>query len=85
MKTKDVAALDQVLWCLQNNMPVDSELLDDFRCAVINCRAALEKQKRHYQDHAQYYREKTREWAQNNPEKVRKYQKDYDRQRRKKR
>jgi len=77
MKTKDVDTLNQVLLCLQEQSPIESDLLEDFSAAVSNCTMALEKQKQRYQDNALYHRQKTREWVKNHPERVRKHQQEY--------
>lgn len=77
MKTKDVVILNQVLQCLQENRPIEQELLDDFSVAVCNCTMVLDKQKSRYQEKAPYHRQKTKEWVKSNPEKVRKYREAY--------
>ena len=77
MKQADVETINAVYYCLKSDVPIDDELIKKFGDAVNNFNEIINKQKQKYNDNADYYRQRTKQWRIDNKEKNAEYQKEY--------
>ena len=78
MKDSEVITLARVAEALEEYLPVkEYELYNDYLSLYEHLREKREKQSQYYQSKAEYHREATRQWRQDNKEKHYAYQKEY--------
>lgn len=77
MKEKDVEIINEVYRALVQGTPLDRALFDRFSTAVQNLNAEIARRKKRYSDNAELFRERTKQWRKDNPERKAAYQKAY--------
>lgn len=77
MKQLDIEALNEVYENLKNGIPIDEHLFKRFEIAVNNVNGAHTKQKQRYSENADMYRQRTKKWREENPERKAEYQREY--------
>ena len=78
MKDADIATLEKIAAALEEYLPVkEYELYMEYLSVFENLRAKREKQSQYYQSKAEYHREASRKWRQDNKDKHDAYQKEY--------
>ena len=80
MRDSEIFTLANVATALEEYLPVKKcDLYKEYLTIFEALLAKHDKQKQRYMDKAEYHRESTRQWRQNNKEKNREYQREYAR------
>lgn len=74
MKEKDVKIINEVYQHLAQGIPLDQPLFERFTAAVENLNAEIAQRKQRYNDNAELFRERTKQWRKDNPDRKAAYQ-----------
>ncbi len=86
MKNTYVETLGKVAFALEKHLPIaEYELFMEYLGVYEALKAKNDREKQNYQEKAEYYREATRKWRQDNKERHEAYQKSWHERRRAKR
>lgn len=78
MRNSDIELLSKVGMALAIYLPIEEQdLLQDYKKFYERQKSRNDKEKQHYKENADYYRNYSKEWKQNNPEKQRQYGENY--------
>lgn len=77
MKLSDIEALNEVYSNIKNGDPIDEDLFCKFEAAIKNTNEALAKQKQRYSENADMYRQRSKQWREDNHERKADYQREY--------
>lgn len=78
MRDADMVVLEKVLHALEWYLPIkESRLFAEYLATYEYLSGKLEKRRASYQKKAQYHRDKSRQWRQENPEQAKKHIADW--------